>query len=133
MTYADELKAKIAEQRNVRESTLNAYIFNLNKLHKMMRNGEAMDSLDFLKKKEKVDSELASKKLSTKKTYYASIVVGLMAEEAPEALIKRYRDEMEELAKTFAKEMDEQKKSEQQDKNWTTLAKLRKVMRGYRN
>ena len=42
MTYADELKAKIAEQRNVRESTLNAYIFNLNKLHKMMRNGEVI-------------------------------------------------------------------------------------------
>ena len=133
MTFIEELKSKIKEKRNVRESSLNAYIFNLNKLHKLMKNGEDMDSLDFLKKKQKVDDELASKKLSTKKTYYASIVVGLMAMDYDEKLIKKYRDEMEELAKTFNNQMDEQKKSEQQDKNWTTLASLRKVMRKYRN
>ena len=133
MTFIEELKTKIKDKRNVRDSTLNAYIFNLNKLHRMMRNGEEINSLDFLKRKDKVDDELKDKKLSTKKTYYASIVVGLMAMDYDEKLVKKYRDEMEDLAKTFNAEMDEQKKSDQQDKNWTSLSSLRKVMRKYRN
>ena len=67
MTFIEELKTKIKDKRNVRDSTLNAYIFNLNKLHRMMRNGEEINSLDFLKRKDKVDDELTDKKLSTKK------------------------------------------------------------------
>lgn len=53
MTFIEELKSKIKEKRNVRDSSLNAYIFNLNKLHKMIKNGEEISSLDFLKNKEK--------------------------------------------------------------------------------
>ena len=133
MTFKEELKNKIDEKRNIRESTLNAYIFNLNKLHKLMRNGQEINSLDFLKKKSKVDDELRDKKKSTKKTYYASIIVGLMAMDYSDKLIKEYRDEMEQLAKDFNNEMEKQRKSDQQNKNWASLAELKKVMRKYRN
>ena len=132
MTFIEELKSKIKEKRNIRDSSLNAYIFNINKLHKLIFDKE-VENLKFLKDKEKVMKAIEEKKLSTRKSYLASIVVSLMAMSEDEDLIKFYRTEMEDLAKKFNEEMGEQRKSETQDKNWVSLDKLRKVMRKYRN
>ena len=46
---------------------------------------------------------------------------------------KKDRDEMLDLQKGFQQDMDKNEKSETQEKNWTTLANLRKVMRKYKN
>jgi len=119
MTFIEDLKSKIDEKRNIRETSLNAYIFNINKLHKLMF-GKDIENLKFLKDKEKVMKAIEDKKNSTKKTYLASIVVSLMAMDGDEDLIKYYRNEMEELAKKFNEEMATQKKSEVQDKNWVS-------------
>jgi len=132
MTFIETIKKEINEKRKLRPSSLNAYASNMNKLHKLMFDKE-ITGLDFLKDKKKVMKTIEEKKLSTRKTYLAAIVVTLMAFDKDEDLIKYYRDEMEDLAKQFNANMEEQKKSETQDKNWVSLAALRKVMRKYRN
>ena len=132
MTFIEEIKKEINEKRDLRESSLKAYASNMNKLHKLMFDKE-IQNLDFLKNKKEVMKTIENKKLSTRKTYLAAIVVTLMAFDKNEDLIKYYRDEMEDLAKQFSANMEEQKKSDVQDKNWVSLAALRKVMRKYRN
>ena len=133
MTFIETLKKEIGEKRKLRQSSINAYASNLNKLHKVIFDGNVIEDLDFLKDKKKVMETIEDKKLSTRKTYLAAIVVALMAFDKDEKLIAYYRDEMEELAKKFNSDMEEQKKSDTQDKNWVSLAALRKVMRKYRN
>tara|TARA_R110000737_G_scaffold7946_3_gene23072 strand:+ start:829 stop:1794 length:966 start_codon:yes stop_codon:yes gene_type:complete len=134
MIFIEELKKQIGEKRKLRESSINVYVSNIKKLHQLMfGKDEEIKNLDFVKDKKKVMEVIENKKLSTRKTYLASIVVALMALDKDEELIKFYRDNMEELAKDFSKEMSEQKKSEVQDKNWVSLEGLRKVMRKYRN
>jgi len=132
MTFIETIKKEISEKRKLRPSSLNAYAANMNKLHKLMFDKE-ITNLDFLKNKKKVMETIEEKKLSTRKTYLAAIVVTLMAFDKDEKLISYYRDEMEDLAKQFNDDMEKQKKSEVQDKNWVSLAALRKVMRKYRN
>ncbi len=132
MTFLETLKTKINDKRNIRETSLNAYVFNINKLHKSIFDKDA-ENLDFLKKKDDVIKALENKKLSTRKSYLASIVVSLMSMDGDEDLIKFYRNEMEDLAKKFNEEMETQRKSEKQKDNWVSLEKLRKVMRKYRN
>jgi len=132
MTFIDNIKKEIGEKRKLRPSSLNAYASNMNKLHKLMFDKDITD-LNFLKDKNKVMKTIDNKKLSTRKSYLAAIVVTLMAFDKDEKLIEKYRDEMEDLAKRFNTEMQEQKKSEKQDKNWVSLTALRKVMRKYRN
>ena len=126
MTFIETLKKEIGEKRKLRPSSINAYVSNLNKLHKLMFDEDEIKELDFLKDKKGVMK-------STRKTYLAAIVVALMAFDKDEKLINYYRDEMEALAKQFNSDMEEQKKSNTQDKNWVSLAALRKVMRKYRN
>ena len=132
MSFIEELKDKIKEKRKIKESSLKSYIFNINKLHKLMFD-KKVENLDFLENKDKVMKTLENKKLSTRKSYLASIVVSLMAMNEDDELIKYYRDEMEELAKKFNDEMSTQRKSETQNENWVSLDKLKKVMRKYRN
>ncbi len=132
MSFIETLKNQINKKRKIRESSLNAYVFNINKLHKLMFNKE-VENLDFLEDKEAVMETLENKKLSTRKSYLAGIVVSLMAMDKDEELIKYYRNEMEDLSKKFNDEMSTQRKTETQDKNWVSLQKLQKVMRKYRN
>lgn len=132
--FKEKLKNAIKEERNVKESTLNAYVFNLSKLSKMIHGDEIVKSLDFLKDKKKVEEVLDEKKLSTRKTYYAAIIVGIMAmdHKFDKDLLTEYRNEMEEMADVHNKEMKEQKLSSTQEDNWTTLEKLREVVKGYK-
>ena len=132
MTFIDELKTKIKEKRNIRDSTLNAYVFNINKLYRLTHDDKTIDDIEFLSNKDTVMEAIEEKKLSTRKSYLATIVVVLMAYDADEELIKYYRTEMELLAKTFNAEMETQKKSQTQDENWVSLEQLKKVMKKYK-
>jgi len=133
--FKEKLKNAIKEERKIKESTLNAYVFNLSKLSKLLHGDEVVKSLDFLKDKKKVEEVLEDKKLSTRKTYYAAIIVGLMAmdEKFDKKLLTEYRNDMEDMADTYNNEMKEQKLSETQEDNWTTLEKLREVVKGYKS
>lgn len=131
MDFMNELSKKIKEQRNIRESSLKIYLSNIKKLYKMLGNDEDPKNLKFLNNKNAVDKVLEDKKLSTKKTYYASIIVILMTEDKDSDLVKKYRSEMEEMAETYKKEQETQQKSNIQKKNWSSLDSLIEVMNNY--
>ena len=129
----DELKKKIKIERpKLRDSSLNAYVFNIDKLYRLMEFDDKPDNFDFLKDYEKVMKVLDEKKLSTRKTFLAAIVVSLMALDEDPDLIHKYRTEMEELADKNKEEQKKQKLSETQSDNWVNFEQLRKVMRKYR-
>ncbi len=130
--FIEKLEFLIKDKRKIRDTTLKTYMFNLIKLHKLMDLGNEVKSLDFLLKKDKVDKALEGKKLSTKKTYYASLIVALMAEGNHEDIVEKYRKEMESMAEDYKKLQEEQVKSETQAENWVSLDKLKKVMNDYK-
>lgn len=132
--FLEKLRNAINDKRRIRENSMKLYIQNLNKLSKMINGDKEVDNLDFLEDKEKVDEVLEDKKLTTRKTYYASILVGLSAMDYDnKELATKYRDEMEEMADTNNKQIKEQRATETQQENWVSLEKLRKVMKDYRN
>ncbi len=132
--FIKKLGDDITESRNIKPSSLKVYLFNIEKLHDKIFSKREFNNLMWLKKREKVMKAIEDMKLSSRKTYLASIVVALSSQgDKFEDDVKYYRDEMEELAKQYNTEQEEQKKSEKEDKNWTSLASLRKVNRNYRN
>ena len=130
-----ELKEIIKEDRpKLRDSSLNAYVFNIDKLYRLMDYDKPAEDLDFLKDYERVMESIQDKKLSTRKTFLASIVVSLMAmgDDEDNEIIHKYRTEMEKLADEDKEKQKKQKMSETQSENWVTLDALKKVMRKYR-
>jgi len=130
----DKLKEQISKVRNLRPSTINLYVFNINKLHKKMYEGKEMTDIKFLKNTNNVINNLADLKPTTQKTYLASIVVALdsQKEKEYEKPLDKYRELMIENIKSYNAELKEQKKSGTQDKNWTTIKALRKVITNYK-
>jgi hypothetical protein len=130
----DELKSTIKSKRpNIKDSSLNMYIRNLRKLNKEIGDSENEASLKILKDKSKVDKFLDTKAKSTKKNYYATIVVLLMTEgDEHKALIDKYRVEMEDLDNSLKEKQKTQEKSEKQKQNWASLEDLQKVMKNYK-
>ena len=130
----DALKESIEKARNLRPSTINTYIFNLNKLHKKMFDGKQLENIKFLKNTNNVINALADLKPTTQKTYLASIVVALDSQDGDEyeKSLNKYRELMINNIKSYNAELKEQKKSGTQDKNWTSMKALRKVVNGYK-
>lgn len=132
--FMEKLSDDISEARNIKPSSLKVYLFNIEKLHDKIYSNRDITNLKFLQKKDKVMKAIEDMKLSSRKTYLASIVVALSSQgDQYESEIKFYRDEMEDLAKQYSTEQEEQKMNEKEKDNWTSLASLRKVMRNYRN
>ena len=130
----DELKATIKSKRpNIKDSSLNMYLMNVRKLNKEIGDSENEYSLKILKNKSKVDEFLDTKAKSTKKNYYATIVVLLMTEgDGHKTLIDKYRVEMEDLDNSLKEKQKTQEKSEKQKQNWASLEELQKVMKTYK-
>ena len=130
----EEIGDKIMKGRNLRQSTLKTYLFNLNKLHKKMFENKDLKDLDFLLKTDDVIDTLADLKISTQKTYLASLVVALdsMKEKKYDKALEKYREIMIDNIKSYNDEVKEQKKSETQDVNWTSMKSLKKVISNYR-
>jgi hypothetical protein len=109
------------------------YIKNLRKLNKEIGDSSNVHSLKVLKEKSKVDKFLETKAKSTKKNYYATIVVLLMTEENEDKdLIDKYRVEMEDLDSSLKEMQKSQEKTEKQKQNWASLEELQKVMKTYK-
>jgi hypothetical protein len=130
----DELISTIKSKRpNIKDSSLNMYIKNLRKLNKEIGDSSNVHSLKVLKEKSKVDKFLETKAKSTKKNYYATIVVLLMTEENEDKdLIDKYRVEMEDLDSSLKEMQKSQEKTEKQKQNWASLEELQKVMKTYK-
>jgi hypothetical protein len=130
----DELISTIKSKRpNIKDSSLNMYIKNLRKLNKEIGDSSNVHSLEVLKEKSKVDKFLETKAKSTKKNYYATIVVLLMTEENEDKdLIDKYRVEMEDLDSSLKEMQKSQEKTEKQKQNWASLEELQKVMKTYK-
>ncbi len=131
-TFENELISNIKEKRpKLRESSLNLYVNNIKKLNKFIGNDE-FKNIDFLNNKNDVEKALLGKSNHTIKTYYASIVVALMAMDAKDDLIDMYRDDMEKLQEDYKNKMDGQQKTDKQKKNWLEYDELLKIMNNLR-
>jgi len=129
----DDLKTAILDKRNIKPNTLRAYLINIRKLHEKVNPNKEFTNIDFLKNKDKILSILEDMKLSTKKNYIASIIVALSSnEKLYKKPLEEYRDYLDGVAKLYKEQMEEQNKSEKEKDNWVSLAKLRKVMNGYK-
>lgn len=129
--------------RNLKETSLNAYIRTLQKLHEKMFDTKQFDNLDWLDDyddvKENITKYVDSKNnektlsVSSQKTTLASIVVALSTEYAyDDALLKSYQNDMLELQKDYEKGEANQLKTEKQKENWVSLKRLYDVIKEYK-
>lgn len=128
----DSVKQKIIDNRKLKESSVKTYLFNLNKLHKKIFD-KPIENLDFLLDVDKVINSLSELKLTTQKTYIASIVVALdaMKEKKFEKALDKYREIMIDNIKFYNEDIKKQNKSESQSKNWVSMKELKKVVNDY--
>ena len=128
-----EITDKINKKRNVKSTTLNAYLLNLNKLLKLGDLTPSTENLDkLLADSENVMDLLNGKKASTLRNYLASIVVYLSLDEKNLELVKTYRTLMDTYQKQNNESYAGNKKSEKQKENWTTISELQKVLGNYK-
>ena len=128
-----EITEKIMKKRNVKSTTLNAYLLNLNKLLKLGDLTPSTENLDkLLADSENVMDLLNGKKASTLRNYLASIVVYLSLDEKNLELVKTYRALMDTYQKQNNQSYAGNKKSEKQKENWTTISELQKVLGNYK-
>lgn len=127
----DELKTAIDESRNIKPNSLRAYLISIKKLWEATEKGE-MKNIDFLEDFEHIKDYMDNLKISTQKNYLASIIVSLDAMNNKKGkydkILMKYREYLEEIHKKYKEEYESGKKSESQDKNWTTMKELTKVM-----
>jgi hypothetical protein len=129
MDYNIKLKDLITEARpNLRESSVKTYISNLNKLAKEVGISK-INNLIFLQHGGNIMKALDKKKLNTKKTYLATIIVILKAIKGKKNLIDFYTEHMNKLAEEHQKISQSQEKSESQLANWIELPELIKEIK----
>lgn len=63
--FVEKLKKHIRRARNIRDSSLRVYIFNIVKLHHKMFDNREVESLDFLKNRKRVMELIDGLKLSS--------------------------------------------------------------------
>ena len=142
-TNINNSKTQKGAVRNLKETSLNAYIRTLQKLHEKMFDTKQFDNLDWLDDYDDVkenitkyvDSNNNEKTLSvsSQKTTLAAIVVALSTEYAyDDALLKSYQNDMLELQKDYEKGEANQLKTEKQKENWVSLKRLYDVIKEYK-
>ena len=130
----EEVRNKINETRTIKSNSLNAYIISLKKINDYITDGEEFKNLDFLKEEEKVIEFLEeSFELTTQKNYFTAIVVALSAygDEYENEEIG-YRNKLDEINEIYNKQLNENKKTEKQEKNWVSMKDLRRIMNNYK-
>ena len=130
--YLTRLADVIKNKRQIKDSSVKVYVFNIQKLHHKIFGNREVTSLEFLKDYKMVIHTLSEDmKPSSIKTYLASIVVALTAEN-DEDTATFYREDMIKLANQHAENEAKQEKTETQLKNWVSLKELRTVVRNYK-
>jgi hypothetical protein len=125
-----DLKTAIKKARDIKDNSINSYIISLTKLN----DNKTFDDLDFLKDKEKIKEKMENLALTTKKNRITAIIVALGAvdEEKYKDLIEYYKKILEELTALYFENIKKNIKTDKEDKNWTSLKSLKKVMNAYK-
>jgi len=133
MSFSESIIKKINSCRDVKESSIKAYILNLTKILKLLDEDITIENLNsVLKDSELVMSVLQDKKDSTIRNYLASIVVYLTCDKDSENLISEYRKLMDIYQKKQNENISNGKKLESQDKNWSTIKELKDILKNYK-
>ena len=93
--FIETLGNDIKKSRNIKDSSLKVYLFNILKLHDKIFNNKDIENIKWLKDHDKVIEAIKDMKLSSRKTYLASIVVSLISQNDDKLYgesIKYYRD-----------------------------------------
>ena len=124
----DQAIELIKSKRNVSESSLKSYRQNLSKVLKVM-DSEHFNCLDMPEKVNKALFECGASPSSIR-SYLASICVLRTAEGKP---VEEYRKFLLTLTQEQNKINKEHVKTEKEEKNWTTMEALQKVVKKYEN
>jgi len=121
----------IKEKRpNLKENSLKSYLITLRKLN----DNQEIKNLKFLKNFTEIMENINGFKLPTQRNKLTAILVVLSAFDKKEfeEVEMKYRKELEDRNKEYNDYIASHQKSEKQEKNWTSLADLKKVMNRYK-
>ena len=121
----------IKEKRpNLKDNSLNSYLITLRKLN----DNKEIDNLKFLKNFTEIMDKINEFKLTSQRNKITAILVVLSAFDKKEfeEVEMKYRKELENRNKEYNDYISTHSKSEKQEKNWTSLADLKKVMNKYK-
>ena len=122
---AKDVGEEIKKSRpNIADSSIKAYVANLNKLKKMFES----DDYDFLKDIDKVKDKLSHLTDNTKRNYYNAIIIYLMAIDGDKDTIKEYGDMRDELNKKYEDEQASGKISDKQKENFVDIKEVEKML-----
>jgi len=146
-TKINNSKTQNGKDRNLRETSLNAYIRTLQKLHEKINGDKQFKNLNWLEDYETVMDSVEKNithykngediektaSVSSQKTTLAAIIVALSTEkEYDDELIKTYQSDMVELQKDFDEGEAKQIKNDKQQSNWVSLKRLYDVIKEYK-
>ena len=117
----------IKEKRpNLKDNSLKSYLITLRKLN----DNKEIENLKFLKKFTEIMENINAFKLTSQRNKLTAILVVLSAFDKKEfeEVEMKYRKELENRNKEYNDYIASHQKSEKQEKNWTTLVDLKKVM-----
>lgn len=126
-----DIREIIAKERpNISPITLNAYVTNINKLHRGLFGNDKIESLDFLVDTDRIFLALGGNLKSTMKNYLVAIVVLLMSNKTKyEAIITKYQDKIKSLQEDINDKYDDNEKTQKQQTNWLDYNEILKLLR----
>ena len=122
---ANTLTKEIKKSRpNIADSSIKAYVSNLEKLKKLF---DEDDLMKIVKSIDKVKDKLSDKTGNTQRNYFNAIIIWLMAVDGDKDLIKEYNDIRDELNKKYEDEQASGKISDKQKENFVEMEELEKM------
>mgnify|MGYP003152345125 CR=1 FL=1 len=127
----EAIQQKIREDRpELSASSMKSYLRNIRILYQKLNDTQQTPTnVDFLSDTQKVIDLIKDWKLSTKKTYLASIVVALKAFDSPQSIVEPYSNFMLSAKDEYNNKKITQKKTPKEAANWATLDELKKVLK----
>jgi len=123
------LKEEIEKIRpNIKPNSLRAYLIILKKLN----DEKDIESLDFLKDKEKITEIIKKKALTTQRNYLGAVLVALPILENSAELLEYYKGELEKVSTEYQTIIDSHKKTDKQELNWSSMVELIEVLSKYK-
>jgi len=122
--FIKNLSNELKIQKNVSDSTVQAYLRNLKKLN----NDEPLKNYNFLKSVESINEKLSKYKENTKRNFLISIVSVLSLSDKPvvKKLHDKYYNLMMKKNEEINKDVNPNDLTEVQDKNWISWSDVRK-------
>ena len=123
---ANTMSKEIKKSRpNIADSSIKAYVYNLEKLKKLSDSDNLMK---IVKSIDTVKELLVDKTSNTQRNYFNAIIIWLMAVDGDKDLIKEYGDIRDELNKKYEDEQASGKISDKQKENFVEMEELTKMV-----